>query len=163
MSTAKNTAPNQPANAPASETLEEGAGVIKLDPWLAPYKPDLLERYAAYKKWKQAIDEQGGYEKFTRGYERFGFQISDKGITYREWAPNATKAFLFGDFNQWNPTSHPMKKDDFGVYEIFLPNNADGTLPIAHNSKIKITMIKPDGTRIDRLPAWIHRVTQDLS
>ena len=24
-------------------------------------------------------------------------------------------------------------------------------------------MIKPDGTRIDRLPAWILRVTQDLS
>ena len=23
-------------------------------------------------------------------------------------------------------------------------------------------MITPEGTRIDRLPAWIHRVTQDL-
>lgn len=27
----------------------------------------------------------------------------------------------------------------------------------------QITMIKPDGNRIDRLPAWIQRVTQDLS
>jgi 1,4-alpha-glucan branching enzyme len=26
----------------------------------------------------------------------------------------------------------------------------------------QITMITPDGSRIDRLPAWIHRVTQDL-
>lgn len=93
-----------------------------------------------------------------------------------------------------------MKKDEFGVFEIFVPNNPDGTPAIAHNSKvkvrkeyftrlymivayaffsaldvyltrslslpspmIKITMIKPDGTRIDRLPAWIVRVTQDLN
>jgi len=147
----------------AATSLEDGTGVIQLDPWLAPYKTALQERYAGYKAWRETIDKEGGYEKFTRGYERFGFQISDTGITYREWAPNATQAFLFGDFNQWNPSSHEMKKDEFGVFEIFVPNNSDGTPAIAHNSKVKITMIKPDGTRIDRLPAWITRVTQDLS
>ncbi|KAF9569561.1 alpha-1,4-glucan branching enzyme [Mortierella alpina] len=147
----------------AGTSFEDGTGVIQLDPWLAPYKTALQERYAAFKAWRETIDKEGGYEKFTRGYERFGFQISDTGITYREWAPNATRAFLFGDFNQWNPSSHEMKKDEFGVFEIFVPNNPDGTPPIAHNSKVKITMIKPDGTRIDRLPAWIVRVTQDLS
>ncbi|KAF9185660.1 alpha-1,4-glucan branching enzyme [Haplosporangium sp. Z 11] len=151
------------AEATTASAFEDGTGVIKLDPWLLPCKSALQQRYAAYKAWKESIDKAGGYEKFTRGYERFGFQISETGITYREWAPNATKAFLFGDFNQWNPSSHPMKRDEFGVYEIFLPNNKDGTPAIAHNSKVKITMIKPDGTRIDRLPAWIHRVTQDLS
>lgn len=56
-------------------------------------------RYAGYKAWRETIDKEGGYEKFTRGYERFGFQISDTGITYREWAPNAIRAFLFGDFS----------------------------------------------------------------
>ncbi|KAG0202320.1 alpha-1,4-glucan branching enzyme [Mortierella sp. GBA30] len=157
------TTENKVTAAAVTPALEDGTGVIQLDPWLAPYKSALQERYAGYKAWREIIDKEGGYERFTRGYERFGFQVSDTGITYREWAPNATQAFLFGDFNQWNPTSHPMKKDEFGVFEIFVPNNADGTPPIAHNSKVKITMIKPDGTRIDRLPAWITRVTQDLS
>ena len=31
-----------------------------------------------------------------------------------------------------------MKKDNYGVYEIFLPNKADGTLAIEHNSKVKV-------------------------
>ncbi|KAF9109560.1 alpha-1,4-glucan branching enzyme [Mortierella sp. AM989] len=142
---------------------QDGTGVISLDPWLEPYSEGLKNRYAAYQDWKDKIDSAGGYEKFTRGYEKFGFTISKTGITYREWAPNATEAFLFGDFNNWNNSSHPMKKDEYGVFEIYLPNKADGSPAIQHNSKVKITMIKPDGTRIDRLPAWIQRVTQDLS
>ncbi|KAG0301257.1 alpha-1,4-glucan branching enzyme [Dissophora globulifera] len=142
---------------------EDGTGVIGLDPWLEPFSYSLKKRYAAYKAWKQQIDEAGGYEKFSRGYEKLGFTISKDGITYREWAPNVKEAFLFGDFNNWASSSHPMKRDEYGVYEIFLPNKPDGTPAIAHESKVKITMIKPDGTRIDRLPAWIQRVTQDLS
>lgn len=59
----------------------------------------ICPRYSAYKTWEQTIAKEGGYEAFTRGYERFGFQISKSGITYREWAPNATKAFLFGEFS----------------------------------------------------------------
>jgi len=57
-------------------------------------------RFSAYKVWRELIGQQGGYEKFTRGYEKFGFQISAKGITYREWAPHAKEAFLFGDFSK---------------------------------------------------------------
>lgn len=30
-----------------------------------------------------------------------GFTKNDKGITYREWAPAAQQAYLFGDFNGW--------------------------------------------------------------
>lgn len=30
-----------------------------------------------------------------------GFTKTDKGITYREWAPAAQQAYLFGDFNGW--------------------------------------------------------------
>ncbi|KAF9906538.1 alpha-1,4-glucan branching enzyme, partial [Lobosporangium transversale] len=86
-------------NSAAATQVMDGTGVIQLDPWLEPYKESLKQRYAAYKKWKDIIDQHGGYEKFTRGYEYLGFQISDKGITYREWAPNAKEAFLFGDFS----------------------------------------------------------------
>ena len=30
---------------------------------------------------------------------------------------NAQTAFLCGDFNQWSPTVHPMKKDPSGVWK----------------------------------------------
>ncbi|PKY44876.1 hypothetical protein RhiirA4_342154 [Rhizophagus irregularis] len=57
---------------------------------------------------------------------------------------------------------HPMKKDSFGVWEVHIPAK-NGTPTIPHNIKIKISMTTSEGERIDHLPAWIKRVTQDLN
>lgn len=38
-----------------------------------------------------------------------------------------------------------MKKDEYGVYEIFLPNKADGTPAIEHNSKVKVRTLGGNG------------------
>lgn len=40
--------------------------------------------------------------------------------------------------DNWNRDSHPMKKNDFGVFEITLPPNPNGEAAIPHNSKIKV-------------------------
>ena len=70
-----------------------------------------------------------------------------------------------------------MKKDNYGHWEITVPPKAPGVCAIPHDSKIKvqsfvpsvmraylrqISMIIPSGERIERLPAWITRVTQDI-
>ncbi|KAF8138384.1 glycoside hydrolase family 13 protein [Boletus edulis] len=65
--------------------------------------------------------------------------------------------------DRWNRLSHPMSKNQYGVWEITLAPNAPGEPAIPHDSKVKISMILPTGIRIERLPAWIHRVTQDLT
>jgi 1,4-alpha-glucan branching enzyme len=33
-------------------------------------------------------------------------------------APQAQSAFIAGDFNQWNPSSHPLKADANGTWRI---------------------------------------------
>ncbi|KAI9285985.1 1,4-alpha-glucan-branching enzyme GBE1 [Umbelopsis sp. AD052] len=145
---------------------EDGSGVVVLDPWLEPFKPALQARYKRFQSWVAKINESGkGYENFTKGYEYFGFNVQpDNSIIYREWAPNATSASLIGEFNNWQHDAHPMKKDDFGVFHLSLPPTADGKPAIPHNSKVKISMKIPQSNdRIDRLPAWITRVTQDLN
>jgi 1,4-alpha-glucan branching enzyme len=38
-------------------------------------------------------------------------------------APRARSVFLTGNFNQWNPSSHPLKKDRQGIWKISLPLN----------------------------------------
>jgi 1,4-alpha-glucan branching enzyme len=38
-------------------------------------------------------------EKFSRGYEKFGFILEKDSIIYREWAPGVSAAFLIGDFS----------------------------------------------------------------
>lgn len=42
-------------------------GVIKLDPWLEPFKDPLRERYSKAQKWISTINEtEGGLDKFSR-------------------------------------------------------------------------------------------------
>ncbi|KAG6878581.1 alpha-1,4-glucan branching enzyme [Termitomyces sp. T159_Od127] len=139
--------------------------ITELDSYLEPDVPNIINRYNVFRRWKDTIEEhEGGYDKFTKGYDKFGFNVSRSGeVVYREWAPNAIEANLIGDFNEWNRTSHPMKKDDFGVWEITVPPLSPGVCAIPHDSKIKISMIIPPGKRIERLPTWIRRVTQDLN
>ncbi|KAJ7639073.1 glycoside hydrolase family 13 protein [Roridomyces roridus] len=139
--------------------------VLELDGYLEPNIPAIVHRHNAFRKWKDTFEEhEGGYEPFTKGYLKFGLNVGPNGeVVYREWAPNATEAVLIGEFNDWNRISHPMKKDSFGVWEITLPPTSSGECAIPHDSKIKISMITPSGRRIERLPAWIKRVTQDLS
>jgi 1,4-alpha-glucan branching enzyme len=139
-------------------------GIIDLDPWLEPFRDSLKARFAKAKAWIDKIDEtEGGLDKFSKGYEKFGLIVADNGdITYREWAANAEQAFLIGEFNNWDRGSHRMTKNDFGVFEITLPAK-DGVPAIPHNSKVKISMIIPGGERIEKLPAWIKRTTQDLN
>lgn len=33
------------------------------------------------------------------------------------------------------------EQNEFGVWEIFLPNNADDSLPIPHGSRVKVTLL----------------------
>ncbi|KAI1343713.1 alpha amylase [Xylariaceae sp. FL0016] len=149
---------------PAAGVPNDGTGVVQLDPWLSPFTEPLKRRYAKTQDWIKKIDStEGGVEKFSRGAETFGLNVDkDNNIVYREWAPNATEAYLIGDFNNWNRGSHSMKKNDFGVWELTIPA-VNGEPAIPHKSKIKISMTTPSGEHIDRLPAWIKYVTQDLS
>ena len=61
-----------------------------------------------------------------RLYEKMGSHpaVEDgvRGTWFRVWAPNAEMVTVMGDFNEWNKTSHPLKrgKDDSGIWEGFV-------------------------------------------
>ncbi|KAE9410007.1 glycoside hydrolase [Gymnopus androsaceus JB14] len=139
--------------------------VVEIDGYLEPDVPNIVKRYDLFRQWKDTIEQhEGGYDNFTKGYLNFGLNVGKNGeIVYKEWAPNVKEATLIGEFNNWNRTSHPMSKNEFGVWEITIPPTSDGACAIPHDSKIKISMVTPSGARIERLPVWIKRVTQDLS
>ncbi|KAJ3086570.1 alpha-1,4-glucan branching enzyme [Physocladia obscura] len=155
-------ATNQNTKASNNDTL----AVIQDDPYLTPYKDALLHRRELFSKWIDAINtNEGGIDRFTRGFETFGFTIDETSgvITYREWAPNAIEAYLVGDFNNWNRNLHKMTKNQFGVFEIVVAP-IDGKPAIAHGSKVKISLVAPNShERLERLPAYIKYATQDLS
>ncbi|KNC77737.1 1,4-alpha-glucan-branching enzyme [Sphaeroforma arctica JP610] len=84
-----------------------------------------------------------------------GFHETPEGIYYREWAPGATQAWLIGEFCDWE-RKHEMKKLEHGKWELFLPNNEDGSRAIKHMSHVKVSFDSTSGERCDRIPPWIN-------
>jgi 1,4-alpha-glucan branching enzyme len=41
-------------------------------------------------------------------------------VTFKVRAPDAKKVQLAGDFNNWDPNSHPMEKDEEGFWKVGL-------------------------------------------
>jgi len=137
------------------EEQTDGTKVIALDSYLAPHAGHLRWRYQRFQDRKrEIIQKEGSMDKFSKGYEFYGFNKTKDGIQYREWLPGARAVNLIGDFNGWNRESHPCKKNEFGVWEIFLPNKPDGSSAIPHATKVKISVVIGSGERVDRLPAW---------
>ncbi|CDF90165.1 ZYBA0S06-02190g1_1 [Zygosaccharomyces bailii CLIB 213] len=153
-----------------TEVPENVRGVVEFDGWLRPFAHVLSERRYLGDKWYYDITHattDGSYQslsKFARdSYKSYGLHADKKTgeIRYKEWAPNAKQAFLIGEFNNWDETSHELKhKDEFGNFSITIPPKSDGSFAIPHDSKLKVMFVKPDGSKIYRLPAWITRATQ---
>lgn len=46
-------------------------------------------------------------------------------VTLRHTAPEADEVFVAGTFNDWNPTSHPMKRGRNGIWKITIELDRD--------------------------------------
>ncbi len=136
--------------------------LTKQDPWLEPNAQDIEDRYYRFEDKLKAIENDfTSLTEFSKGHNYFGinYDIKKKGWFYREWAPEAHALFLTGDFNNWDELSHPLIKNDFGVWEIFLDEKTYEA-SFLHESKIKVIVESIKGKQ-HRIPAYIRRVVQD--
>ena len=54
---------------------------------------------------------------------------TERGTTFAVWAPNAEHVHVIGDFNNWDPTRHPLRpRDSSGIWEGFVPGVHKGSL-----------------------------------
>ena len=76
--------------------------VLDVDGYLVNEANSIVSRHDVFRKWKDTIEQyEGGYDTFSKGFEKFGLNVTDKGeIVYREWAPNAREAALIGEFSE---------------------------------------------------------------
>ena len=91
--------------------------VLEVDSWLEPFLGAIDQRHQIFKRWKETIaNTEGGYDKFTKGYLRFGLNAQpDNSVVYREWAPNAISAALTGDFSLSPASSGVTPDTDAGM------------------------------------------------
>lgn len=131
--------------------------ILEIDPWLKPFEKDLQLRMDKYNSTKKALlGEMDSLKTFANGHLFFGFHLAEDGWYYREWAPGADALYLIGDFNEWNPKSHPLQKKENGCWEIFLP----GVDTLKHLSSVKVR-VEAKGKIRDRIPLYIRRAKQD--
>ena len=87
--------------------------------------------------WNYSRFEGDDISNFQNGtnyrcYELFGSHamnvLGTDGYYFAVWAPNATFISVIGNFNHWNPVSHPLyvRMDNSGIWEGFIPNLAKG-------------------------------------
>ena len=140
----------------------DGTGLIDHDPWLEPHAEALRWRKKRFDDAVAQFESGGGLlGSASQAHHYFGFNPGqDKegkpGVWYREWAPGALQLRLIGDFNNWDRFAHPLVRDPYGTWSIFLP---EGTLK--HGTRLKTHVILHDGTTMDRIPAYARRVVQE--
>lgn len=133
--------------------------LVKDDPWLIPYQDEIGDRIVRLNGFLAEIRKNStSLTNFSSAYKVLGinFNKKERGWYYREWAPEAISLSLFGEFNNWNRSTHPMSRNNNGIWEIFIPQD-----DIKEGDLIKVHIVGKNGAN-DRIPAYIFRVIQDL-
>jgi 1,4-alpha-glucan branching enzyme len=53
--------------------------------------------------------------------DRYSAKKTIKPVAFMCWAPDAKAVNIMGDFNDWEPSSHPMKRQPDGAWRLEVP------------------------------------------
>ena len=134
-------------------------GILRNDPWLAPYASAIEGRHQdVIRKYDEITEATGGSLKdFANAYKYFGLhREGSEGWVFRELAPNATAIYLIGTMNDWSKREdyrlHPLGD---GVWEIKLESG------MLHDGDLYKLLVEWRGGSGERIPAYAKRVVQD--
>ncbi len=131
--------------------------LLELNPQLQSFAGDIDLRMFLYRATKGRLLTEGQtLNDFANAHNYYGFHRTETGWVYREWAPSAYQLYLEGEFNDWNQTSHPMKRIDNGNWELHL----EGHDALWEGCKVK-TVVDANMTRTEHIPLYARRVVQD--
>ena len=130
--------------------------LVKLDPWLAPHERAIQSREAYVSSTLKKVLDGKSPAEFALGFHHFGLHQTAAGWTFREWAPNATRLVLVGDFSDWQEREEfTLQPGAHGEWSVDLPGSA-----LHHGQKYKLRVYWPNGDGW-RLPSYATYVVQD--
>ena len=132
--------------------------LVERDSYLEPYNLSIEGRHRYFLQREKELTKNGRQtlSGFASGYLYFGLHRTSTGWVFREWAPNATKIVLVGDFSGWDELpEYELKQLPGGVWERRMPKKA-----LAHGQHYKMKVYWKGGCG-ERIPAWVRRVVQD--
>ena len=108
------------------------------------------------KKKTEEVLGDNSLASFALGFQYFGLHRTDDGWVFREWAPNATRIVLVGEFTDWQELDeYALKRTKHGQWYGKFPFSA-----IQHGQKYKLRVYW-DGGDSWRIPSYATRVVQD--
>lgn len=131
---------------------------IAADPLLEPFRERIRTRIRRAAETEARLTSgRIPLVDFASGHEYFGMHFKEGGWVFREWAPNATRVHLKGDFSGWEILDRYAltRISGDGVWEIRLEASA-----LSHGDRYRLEVAWPGG-RGDRIPAWARRVLQN--
>lgn len=131
--------------------------LLEKDGWLSPFQGAIEARHMEFTDFLEEIgDSHDGILNFAANHHFLGLHRYSDGWVFREWAPNAKRIFLIGDFSEWQPhDTYRLQQKDNGIWEIFLPSNT-----LKHKDFYKLHVEWEFGSG-QRIPAYAARVIQD--
>lgn len=127
------------------------------DKELKDYSSTIIHRHKQFKhKLAEITQGKKNLSETANGYLYYGLhKYPDKWIL-REWAPNAQKIYLIGDFNNWQiKEEYLFTPINNGNWEIQLPISQ-----LKHGMLYKLWIQWSTGSG-ERIPAYCRRVVQD--
>ena len=127
------------------------------DPYLKPYQEAIDARHRRILEAKDRIAVRGSLSEGVNNHLFYGLhRLEDGSWIFREWAPNATKIYLIGEFNNWKRVdAYALSPTGNGNWEISLP-----PMFLNHGDLYKLFIEWPGGGG-ERLPSYVTRAVQD--
>lgn len=131
--------------------------IYETDPYLAPYKEAIEKRHERILEEHDKIALDGSLADGLNNHLYYGLhRDADGSWVFREWAPNASRIYLIGEFNNWRRTAaYSLNPIGGGNWEIRLP-----AMFLHHQELYKLFIEWPGGGG-ERLPSYVRRVVQD--
>ena len=131
--------------------------IYENDPWLSPFREAIERRHEHILSDLEALAGDRPISDAVNNHIYYGLHRTDSGWVFREWAPNATRIYLVGDFNNWKRTEgYALKPVGSGTWEIALPSF------FLHHGDLYKLWIEWSGGGAERLPSYATRVVQDV-
>jgi 1,4-alpha-glucan branching enzyme len=131
--------------------------IYQTDPWLEPYREAIDARHRRIQETFRHIAGEGTLKDAVNNHMYFGLHRCEDGSwVFREFAPNANKIYLIGEFNNWKRTEgYALRPLGAGNWELTLPEM------FLHHGQLYKLFIEWPGGGGERLPSYATRVVQD--
>ena len=133
--------------------------LYETDPYLEPFKGAIDARHERILLARRKIvgAEGGSLSRGVNNHLYYGLhKEADGSWVIREWAPNASRIYLIGDFNNWKRTgAYEFKALGGGNWELRLDS-----FFLSHGELYKLFIEWPGGGG-ERIPAYCTRLVQD--